>query len=55
MNKLTILFACFIFAVGALAGRWTVEQAAAMGQTQIQPLQMMETAYALPVESYDTI
>ena len=55
MNKLTIVAACLMFALGAAAGRWTVGTASAMDQTQVQPFEMMKSAYALPIELYEAI
>ena len=55
MSKFTVVAACLMFALGAIAGRWTVGPAEAMADTQVRPFEMMKSAYALPTESYDAI
>ena len=54
--RLTIAIACIMFALGAVAGRMTVNSASAMAETNtISPFEMMKSAYNLPVESYSAI
>ena len=54
--RLTIIAACIMFALGALAGRMTVTPASAtMADIAVSPMEMMQTAYGLPVESHTAI
>lgn len=51
--RVTIFAACIILALVAFVGRMTVTPAIA--QTTISPMEMMKTAYGLPVQSFDAI
>ena len=51
--RVTIVVICTILALIALTGRATITPAVA--QTTISPMELMKTAYDLPVESFDAI